>query len=91
MDQENLNHAVRTGSMSDVGTRIKFLLELYELWQTGLDILERYDKKAAFYAEKKFELESALRLLWFHLSKDYNEYEYKEDLEGLRPPPKSDT
>ena len=91
MDAKNLNSIVRTGSMGDVGTRMSFLLELYELWETGLDILKRYDNKAAFYAEKKFELESALRLLYYHISKDYNEFEYKEDLEGLRPPPKSDT
>ena len=44
MTPENLNAAVKVGSMSDVGTRLQFLTELYELWQTGLDICERYEK-----------------------------------------------
>jgi hypothetical protein len=73
MDEKNLNNIVRTGSMGDVGTRISFLLELYELWETGLDILEKYDRRAPFYAERKAELEAALKLLFFHMSKDYIE------------------
>ena len=88
MDEKNLNNIVRTGSMGDQGTRIQFLLELYDLWQTGLDILERYDKRAAFYQEKKSELENALKLLAFHMEKDYNENEYKAEIDNLRPPPK---
>jgi hypothetical protein len=70
---ENLNAAVKVGSMSDVGTRLQFLTELYELWQTGLDICERYDNHTPFYAANKRELESALKLLGFHMMKDYKE------------------
>ena len=31
MEPENLNSAIKTGSMDDVGTRLQFLTELYEL------------------------------------------------------------
>jgi hypothetical protein len=74
-DGENINNVIRTGSMDDVGTRMKFLLELYELWQIGLDILDRYDRSKPFYDEKKKELENATRLLMYHIQKDYKEVE----------------
>jgi hypothetical protein len=64
---------LRPGSMDDIGPRIQHLIELYEIWQTGLDVLERYDKRAPFYIERKAELEAALKLLFFHISKDYTE------------------
>jgi hypothetical protein len=73
MNHENLNAVVKTGSMDDRGTRIQFLTELYDLWETGLDICERYDKHTVFYTEHKRELESALKLLGFHMMKDYKE------------------
>jgi hypothetical protein len=73
MNPENLNAAIKTGSMSDRGTRLQFLTELYDLWQTGLDICERYDKHAALYGVRKNELECALKLLGFHMMKDYKE------------------
>ena len=62
MTPENLNAAIKTGSMADVGTRLQFLTELYDLWKTGLDI-----------EDHKRELESALKLLGFHMMKDYKE------------------
>ena len=71
-DGDKLNHVVRTGSMSDVGTRMQFLIELHELWETGLDILERFERNTPLYEEKKKELESALKLLYFHMTKDYD-------------------
>jgi hypothetical protein len=73
MTPENLDAVIKTGSMEDVGTRLKFLTELYELWQTGLDICERYDNHTPFYAKNRRELESALKLLGFHMMKDYKE------------------
>jgi hypothetical protein len=72
-DGENINNVIRTGSMDDVGTRIQFLTELYELWQTGIDILDRYDRHSPYYAEKREELEHATKLLMFHMQKDYKE------------------
>ena len=78
MNPENLSRIVKTGSMDDVGTRIKFLTELYDLWETGLDILERFDKYTPGSGERKRELQNALKLLGFHMTKDYNEEEYKK-------------
>jgi hypothetical protein len=64
---------MRPGSMDDVGSRLDHLTELYEIWQTGLDILERYNKRTSFYTEKKAELEAALKLLYCHMSLNYKE------------------
>ena len=83
MDPENLNSAIKTGSMSDRGTRAQFLMELYDLWVTGLDICERYDKYAVCYAEKKLELTHALKLLGFYMEKDFQEGEYKKVIDLL--------
>jgi hypothetical protein len=71
--------------MLDVGTRFSHLSDLYELWQTGLDILERYDKNNPFYEDKKDELENALRLLLYHMEKDYNDHNYAVEINNLPP------
>ena len=34
-DGEHVNNVIRTGCMDDVGTRLQFLTELYELWRRG--------------------------------------------------------
>ena len=39
-DGEHVNLVFKTGSMMDVGTRYQFLAQLYDLWETGIDILE---------------------------------------------------
>lgn len=70
LDGEKINAAIRTGSMDDVGTRLQFLTELYELWQTGIDVLDRYDNHHIDYKEKRAELETACRMLFFHMTKD---------------------
>ena len=62
----NINRVVKTGSMDDVGSRISHLLDLYNLWQEGIDILVRYDKHTPGYEDKKKELEIACRLLNYH-------------------------
>jgi hypothetical protein len=79
-DGEHINNTVRTGSMDDVGTRLKFMTELYELWTTGLDIMTRYERNSAFYDEKRIELEHAIKMLYFHIQKDYNEEPYKKEI-----------
>lgn len=71
-DGEHINNVIKTGSMDDVGSRLKFLSELYELWQTGIDILDRYDKDAAHYFEKRAELVHARDMLFHHMHKDYH-------------------
>ena len=71
-DGEHINNTIKTGSMDDIGSRLKFLTELYELWQTGIDILDRYDKDTTNYFEKRAELVHASNLLYWHMSKDYH-------------------
>jgi hypothetical protein len=83
MDAENLNAAVKTGSMNDIGTRMQFLTELYDLWTVGLDICERYDKYGPLYVEKKLELEHALKLLGYHMEKDFQEQLYRNTIDAL--------
>lgn len=81
-DGEKLNSLSKV-SMDDVGSRMSHLLELYTLWQTGLDILERFDKSSPWYDKKKEELEGAIRLLGYHMEKDYQEKEYREVIDEL--------
>ena len=83
LDGEKINHALKTGSMDDVGTRMQHLTELYELWQTGLDVIERFDKHSPFYEERKKELQHALKLLVYHLEKDYSENSYRQAVDTL--------
>ena len=84
-DGENVNNlfSARTSTLDDTGTRFQFLAELYELWVTGLDILDRYDKHSPFYEEKKKELENALKLLGFHMVKDYDPAAYRIAIDAL--------
>lgn len=72
-DGEHINNTIKTGSMDDVGTRLKFLTELYELWQTGIDILDRYDRHKPNYEEERIKLMNARDMLYFHMTKDYKE------------------
>ncbi len=83
LDGENINYAIKTGSLDDIGTRMKHLTDLYELWAVGLDVIERFDKHSPYYGEKKRELESAMKLLLFHVQKDYNEQSLKKEIELL--------
>src|ERR1700688_3044697 len=83
LDGENINYAMKTGSLDDVGTRMQHLTELYDLWSTGLDVITRFDRHAPFYAEKKKELENALKLLMFHMQKDYKDKSIREEVDLL--------
>jgi hypothetical protein len=82
-DGEHISNTLKTGSMDDLGTRAKFLVELYELWLTGLDICERYDKSTPLYEEKTNELKIALKLLRCHMEKDYSDKVYRELIDTL--------
>lgn len=86
LDGEKINHALKTGSLDDIGTRMKFLLELYDLWLTGADIIERYDKHLPMYQEKMIELQHALKLLRYHLERDYSDRAYRKEIDELSPP-----
>ena len=83
LDGEKINHALKTGSMEDMGTRMQHLTDLYELWNTGLDVIERFDKHSPFYEVRKRELENALKLLCYHLEKDYSENSYRQAVDTL--------
>lgn len=67
-------------NLDDVGNRMQHLVDLYDLWMTGLDILERYEQHSPFYKERKSELEAATKLLRFHISKDFKEDAYKNQV-----------
>ena len=71
-DGESVNNLAKV-SMDDVGRRIDHLTELYNLWQTGIDILDRYDKHKPNYEEERKKLVNARDMLYFHMTKDYNE------------------
>jgi len=77
------NYEDKVSPLDDTGTRIQFLTELYELWSIGLSVVDIYDKRTAFYEERKRELESALKLLWYAMSKDYVEESYKRTINAL--------
>jgi hypothetical protein len=60
-------------SMDDVGTRLEHLAEVYELWQTGISILDTYEKTSPHYMLRHAELEAACKLLYFYMTQDYKE------------------
>jgi|HubBroStandDraft_1064217.scaffolds.fasta_scaffold11554_6 hypothetical protein len=80
---DNINNVIRTGSMDDIGSRLQFLTELYELWQEGIEILDKWERNTPFYAEKRKELEIASRLLMYHMEKDYKEEVTKKMINDL--------
>ena len=80
---ENIDKVIDIGSMDDVGTRFKHLIDLYELWLTGIEILDRYDKDTPFYHEKRLELVHATQMLLFHLQKDYNQEEDRKKIDAI--------
>jgi hypothetical protein len=85
-DGEHISNTLKTGSLDDIGTRMKFLLELYDLWVAGADICTRYDSKHPNYSEKIIELQHALKLLRYHLEKDYSDKAYRKEIDEIRSP-----
>ncbi len=81
-DGEKVNNLSKV-SMDDIGSRMHHLTDLYDLWTTGLDVIERFDKHHPFYEARKKELESALRLLNYHMQKDYSENLYRQAVDTL--------
>ena len=82
-DGEHISNTLNSGSMDDVGTRISHLLDLYNLWMAGADICDRYDRHQPLYYEKRTELEHALKLLRFHMEKDYTGHSYRTEIDSL--------
>lgn len=83
-DGENVNNTLKTGSMDDIGSRMSHLLDLYNLWQDGLDICTRYDRNHPAYQEKVMELQHALKLLRYHLEKDYKQEEERRKIDAIK-------
>lgn len=71
--------------MTDVGTRLEHMTDLYEMWSEGLLILENSEKRYStpLGAAQLQELRHALQLLWFHMAKDYNQYAYSIEIARL--------
>jgi hypothetical protein len=62
---------------------MQHLLDLYEMWTTGLEILERFDKNSPMYSERKGQLTGALILLGYVLEKDYSDHSYVVEINQL--------
>lgn len=75
-------------SMADVGTRLSHLMELQELWSTGLQILTTGTYHTDEEDNQAKELEIALRLLAFHMMNDYNATPYAQEINNLPKDPK---
>jgi len=75
---------VKIYSMNDVGRRIDFLMDLHELWSTGLAIVTSINvPHNAMEVERAKELEHALRLLSYHLQNDYDQTPYAVEINEL--------
>jgi hypothetical protein len=81
--------STNSDSMDDYDTRIKHLTDLYELWQTGLDVLERYDKHSAEYETRKRDLETVLRMLRFQMEKSYRDDPYRRSIDAIGNKPEN--
>jgi hypothetical protein len=81
--------STNSDSMDHVGTRIQHLTDLYELWQTGLDVLERYDKHSAEYETRKRDLETVLRMLRFQMEKSYRDDPYRRNIDAIGNKPEN--
>jgi hypothetical protein len=66
-----LGGSMKELKMSDIGTRLEHLSDLYDLWKRGLEILSS-GVITSGEDERKKELEIALQMLWFHMNKDYD-------------------
>lgn len=73
-------------NLDDVGTRKEHLLDLYELWAVGRGILERNGSLSSMEQARFIDLDIALKLLWYHLSQDYNVNRYIDEINQLPRP-----
>lgn len=71
--------------MTDVGTRLEHMVDLYELWKTGLTILEASEARFStpIGQAQLSELRHAVQLLWFHIASDFNQYAYSGEISRL--------
>jgi hypothetical protein len=73
--------------MSDIGTRLDHLMELQELWGTGVAIARRLKDQGSYQSETERkmeeELETALKLLAAHIQKDFPNTDYAREINNL--------
>lgn len=75
--------------MEDVGTRLRHLCDLRDLWAEMLEILQRRNSNYSTKEDKEkiVKLENALELIHFHMQKDYNDFEYRREINTIRRTP----
>jgi hypothetical protein len=81
--------AMKIRSMNDYGTRLEHLADLHELWMDGIEILSRGTYQTEFEKAMIEELKIATTLLARHMTKDYNQSSYAQEINkiGKIPPP----
>lgn len=70
-------------TMEDVGTRLEHLDDLRQIWQTGIDILERRSWKTPIEYELIEDLKTCVLYLGKHMTKDFNYTEYSNGINAI--------
>jgi hypothetical protein len=81
-------------NMDDVGTRMKHLSDLHDLWSEGLNIMLRGTYRSEPEIELIKELEICLKHLTNHMAKDYGleQTKYAQEINRIGTnPPEEDT
>lgn len=80
-----MNHAdgIR---MEDIGTRLDHLTDLKDIWENALQIMRNRNRtfETQNEVQEKYKLENALEMLNFRMQKDYNEFEYRKEINVLK-------
>lgn len=76
-------------TMEDVGTRLDHLADLYDMWNEGLTIAENSEKRHStpMGAAQVRELQHAVQLLWYHMTTDYDSFQYSTVIARLPKAP----
>jgi hypothetical protein len=75
--------------LEDVGTRHRHLTELLDLWEAGVDVMDRYNLNSD--KDRKKKLESAVELLRKHIDHlsgyDYRAWNIRDEIEHISRDP----
>lgn len=82
---------LKSYGMQDVGTRLEHLMQLQDLWSTGLQILTTKGYHTDLEREQAKELETALKLLSYHMMSDFTPTNYAKEINNLPKDPKEIT
>lgn len=66
--------------MNDVGTRMQHLMELQDIWSTGLEYMQRGHYLTVGEKSRIAELENALKLLGHHMRSEYSDITYAREI-----------